>query len=161
MSSGLVKLAVRRAVPGSPGSARFASGTAQLTTAVTAAGLPTGTELNWLVSITTAGLQSRPSWPSAARALASPDAWAAAGVSEIDACRAASRAAASTEACATVVRPAAMTRLRRASRTGARMTSSSAALPLSAGQDELMCRNLRPAAATEREMTPQADGGRL
>jgi len=132
VSSGLVNLALRCAVPGNPGSARLANGTAQLTTAVTAAGNPTGTDVNWLVSMTTAGLQSSPSWRSAARALTSPAVCAAAGVSAIEACRAASRAAASTEPCATVVRPAAITRLSKPSKIGARMTSSSAALPLSA-----------------------------
>jgi len=64
-------------------------------------------------------------------ALASAAAWAAAGVREIDACRAASRAAASTDPCAIDVRPAAITKPSRNSTTGARTTSSSAALPRS------------------------------
>ena len=76
---------------------------------------------NWLVSITTTGAQSSPSWRSAARALDCPAVCAAAGVSEIDACRAASLAAASTDPWAIVVRPAAMTRPSRPSSTGARI----------------------------------------
>ena len=108
MSSGLVKLACSRALPGRPGSARLDSETVQLTVAVAVAGSPGGIA-NWLVSITTTGAQSSPSCRNAARALACPVLWAAAAVSEIDACRAASLAAASTDPCAMVVRPAAMT----------------------------------------------------
>ena len=80
----------------------------------------------------TTGLQCSPSARSAALTLDRAACWAAAGLSEIDACRAASLAAASTEPCATEVRPAAMTSPIRARMTGARMSSSSAALPSSA-----------------------------
>src|ERR1022692_18521 len=87
----------------------------------------------------TTGVQSMASWRSAFRALASAAACAAAGVREIEACRAASRAAASTDPCAMDVRPAAITRPNRNSTTGARITSSKAALPRSrAGKPDLI-----------------------
>src|ERR1700689_3917347 len=110
-----------------PGTSRLDRETRQVTVARTLAGSPTGTPNPDTLTRTT-GPQLRPSWPRAACALDMAAAWAAAGVSEIEACRAASWAAAATEPCATDVRPAAMTRPSRKRITGARMTSSSAAL---------------------------------
>src|SRR5260370_24377673 len=133
-SSGDVNVYLSSLLPGMPGTTRSDSGTRHKTVAVTVAGTPTPTVLNWVVSTCTTGLQFRPSRLSAARALDSAAACAAPGVREIDACRAAARAAASTDPWAIEVRPAAIIRPRRKRITGARTTSSSAALPASRPQ---------------------------
>src|SRR5262249_12460354 len=126
------KRAVSLQLPGTPGTSRSESWTVQLTDALTWAGWPSGVLKPGCRSSVTTGLQCRPSARSAALALANAARRAAAGLSEIDACRAASRAAASTELCATDVRPAAITKPIRARTTGARISTSSGALPSSA-----------------------------
>ena len=129
---GDVNVAVRVLLPGSPGTSRSESETVQVTVALTVAGWPTGIP-NPDVSTVTTGRQSRPSWMSAVMALDSAAVCARPGVSEIEACLAASRAAADTEPCAIEVRPAATTNAISRKTTGARTTSSSGALPSSRG----------------------------
>ena len=123
-------MAVRVLLPGMPGTNRSDRLTVHDTVTDTLAGCPSGAP-NWPSSGSTCGVQCRPAWASSAPALSCAAACAPASVRAREAGLAASLAAASTAPCAMVVRPAPIIRPIRAITIGARMMSSSGALPAS------------------------------
>jgi len=149
-SSGEVKLEDSARLPGSPRSIRSDRLTVHETVNVTLAGSPTCVPkaASRLLGTMDDGWQSSPSPARSALALAWAAARAEAGVRATDACRAASRAAASTEPCAMAMRPAAITMQISRMMTGARMISSSAAFP--AWESGPAPRRRRPASRLRR-----------
>ena len=132
MGQGELMVAVTVLVPGTPGTARSARSTTQVTVAVTFAEVPTGVP-NPAASTSTRAVTQWMSWSVRLPAAADcASARAACWVRAMDADRAAEAAADSTAWWATATRPAKMIRPTKSRNAGTPMTASIAAEPRSA-----------------------------